>query len=41
MNWLFESGEALLAHDPQGQGCILLDVGMAGLNGMEVHKHDG
>lgn len=32
----FSSGEALLAHNPDGLGCILLDVRMGGLDGLEV-----
>jgi FixJ family two-component response regulator len=32
----FASGEALLARDPQGWGCILLDVRMGGMDGLDV-----
>jgi len=32
----FESGEALLARNPQGWGCILLDVRMSGMDGLQV-----
>lgn len=34
----FESGEALLARDPRGWGCILLDVRMGGMDGLEVQQ---
>ena len=32
----FESGEAVLERNPMGWGCILLDVRMAGLDGLQV-----
>ena len=34
----FSSGEALLARNPDGLGCILLDVCMGGMNGLEVQQ---
>ena len=34
----FESGEALLERNPEGWGCILLDVRMGGMNGLEVQE---
>lgn len=34
----FSSGEALLARNPAGLGCILLDVCMNGMNGLEVQQ---
>ena len=34
----FASGEALLERDPQGLGCILLDVRMGGMDGLAVQR---
>ncbi len=34
----FASGEALLARDPDGLGCIVLDFCMGGMNGLEVQQ---
>ncbi|MCX7193646.1 MAG: response regulator [Proteobacteria bacterium] len=34
----FESGEALLTRNPGGWGCILLDVRMSGMDGLEVQQ---
>lgn len=35
---VFASGEELLARDPQGWGCILLDVRMGGMDGLDVQR---
>jgi two-component system response regulator FixJ len=36
----FESGEALLvAYDSKWRGCVLLDIRMPGLSGLEVQEH--
>jgi FixJ family two-component response regulator len=34
----FDSGEALLTRDPQGFGCILLDIRMGGMDGLQVQQ---
>lgn len=34
----FSSGEALLARDPDGLGCIVLDLCMGGMNGLDVQQ---
>ncbi len=34
----YDSAEAFLAADPHGPGCILLDLQMPGLDGLELHE---
>jgi FixJ family two-component response regulator len=36
----FESAEAFLAgHDPRARGCLVLDVGLPGLDGLALQRH--
>ena len=36
----FSSAETFLdAYDPGQPGCLVLDYGMPGLNGLDLHKH--